>query len=172
MLLFSTVGCAMDTIGTFTLTKFIDIFDTEVPYQVMNDYCNRSKPGKDKVNYKQFKRDFEKILPVVKSQIASQKFKFTRFELSLKLKKHYKLPRLIFQSSIRDRFIAKLMCIYLQVHYTELYNANYSLIKTRNKVLDDISRALSEKNENGEPKYKCFLRLDISNFLILLTEAA
>ena len=154
----------MDTIGTFTLTKFIDIFDTEVPYQVMNDYCNRSKPGKDKVNYKRFKRDFEKILPVVKSQISSQKFKFTRFELSLKLKKHYKLPRLIFQSSIRDRFIAKLMCIYLQVHYTELYNANYSLIKTRNKVLDDISRALSEKNENGEPKYKCFLRLDISNF--------
>ena len=42
----------MDTMGTLTLEKFTDIFDTEIPYHVLNDYCNRAKPGKDKVNYK------------------------------------------------------------------------------------------------------------------------
>lgn len=155
----------MDTIGTLTLEKFADIFDTEIPCQVLNDYCNRAKPGKDKVNYKKFKQDFKKIVPVVKAQIENQKFKFTRFELALKLKKHYKLPRLIFQSSIRDRFVAKLMCIYLQEHYAKLHNGDRSLIKTRNNVLDDISKALNEKTENGrQNKYNFFLRLDISNF--------
>ena len=62
----------MDTMGTLTLEKFTDIFDTEIPYHVLNDYCNRTKPGKDKVNYKKFKQDFKKIVPVVKEQIESR----------------------------------------------------------------------------------------------------
>lgn len=151
----------MDTINT---AKFTDVFNTEIPYQILTGYCNRAKPGKDKVNYQKFKKDFKENLPVLKSQIESHRFKFTRFELSLKNKKHYKLPRLIFQSSIRDRFIAKLMCIYLQEHYSKLYNGNSTLIKTRNKVLDNISDALIKKENNGETKYNFFLRLDISSF--------
>ena len=155
----------MDTKAVLNLKNFIDIFDTELPYQILNDYCNRAKPGKDKVNYKKFKQDFEKTVSVVKEQIGNKKYKFTRFELALKIKKHYKLPRLIFQSSIRDRFVAKLMCIYLQDHYAKLHNGVCSLIKTRNNVLDDISKALDEKTENGrQSKYNFFLRIDISNF--------
>lgn len=154
----------MDIMGVGALQNFADIFDTEIPHQVLNDYCNRARPGKDKVNYKKFKQDFNNTLPVIREQIECQRFKFTRFELDLKLKNHYKLPRLIFQSSIRDRFVAKLMCIYFQDHYAMINNGKYSLIKTRNKVLDDINKALSEKTQNGQSKYKFFLRLDISNF--------
>ena len=56
------------------------------------------------------------------------------------------------------------MCIYLQDHYAKLHNGDCLLIKTRNKVLDDISKALNEKTENGQSKYNFFLRLDISNY--------
>lgn len=154
----------MDTIDALTLAKFIDIFDTEIPKQVLTDYCNRSKPGKDKINYQKFKKDFDRVVPALREQIAKETFKFTRFELALKLKKHYKLPRLIFQSSIRDRFVTKLMCIYLQNYYSRVGNGSCFLTKTRNKVLDDIREALREEDKDGNLKYNYFLRLDISNY--------
>lgn len=80
---------------------FLEIFDTEAPRRILEDYCSRSKPGADKINYQHFKNDFDASLPLIKSRIASQKYKFTRFEVMLKVKKHYKLPRLIFKSTMQ-----------------------------------------------------------------------
>ena len=65
----------MDTIDALTLAKFIDIFDTEIPKQVLTDYCNRSKPGKDKINYQKFKKDFDRVVPALREQIIKRNIK-------------------------------------------------------------------------------------------------
>lgn len=140
--------------------SFLEIFDTDAPHRILEDYCSRSKPGADKINYQHFKNDFEASLPLIKSRIASQKYKFTRFEVMLKVKKHYKLPRLIFKSTMRDRFVAKLMAEHMQ----ELYKRQgYCPIKTRDSILSQISDAITEP-DGADFKYNYFFRLDISNY--------
>lgn len=144
--------------------KFIDVFDTEKPTQILKEYCSRSKPGADKVNFDQFQKDFDQTVTAVKARIASCKYKFTRFELALKAKQHYKLPRLIFKCSIRDRLVSKLMADYMQEYYQSCLNQTGPLIKTRSSVLDQIYDALHQQEPSGEYKFRYFLRLDIHSY--------
>lgn len=97
--------------------EFVDIFDTELPSKILEEHCSRSKPGADKISYKNFKAQFPQEVSEIKARISNNKYKFTRFEVMLKAKKHYKFPRLIFKSSIGDRLVAKLMSEYLHQHY-------------------------------------------------------
>ena len=141
--------------------EFVDIFDTDVPAKVLAEHCSRSKPGADKISYKSFKTHFPQEIGEIKTRISNNKYKFTRFEIMLKAKKHYKLPRLIFKSSIRDRLVAKLMSEYLYQYYDE---RGYSPTKTRDGVLSIIHGAINEQLSSGNFKYNYFLRLDISNY--------
>lgn len=142
------------------LMGFVDIFDTDTPRRILDEHCSRAKPGADRINYRSFKRDFDASMPDIKSRIATKKYKFTKFEVMLKVKKHYKLPRLIFKSTMRDRLVAKLMTEYMHEFYKEI---KYSPVKTRDVVLSQISNAIKESYETGF-KYKYYLRLDISNY--------
>lgn len=141
--------------------EFIDVFSTDLPKKVLEEHCSRSKPGADKVSYKQFKTGFDQEIEEIKNRILKDKYKFTRFEVMLKAKKHYKLPRLIFKSSIRDRLVAKLMSEYLYTYYS---NSGYIPTKTRDGVLTTLHDVVNEKADDGTYKYNCFLRLDISNY--------
>lgn len=144
--------------------EFIDVFGTEKPKQVLKEYCSRSKPGADKVNFKQFQKDFDQTILAVKTRIACRKYKFTRFEPALKVKRHYTLPRLIFKCSIRDRLVSKLMADYLQDYYQSLPDQNGPLVKTRSNVLDQIYEALHAQDTSGRDKFCYFLRLDIHSY--------
>ncbi len=143
--------------------KFLDIFQSGYPQVVLNEYCSHSKPGADKVTYKVFKKDFEKSISIITNQIRSHKYKFTRFELFLKVKRHYRLPRLIFKSTIRDRFTTKLMSLYVQNFYRKC-GKDYCTLTTRDRILHEISLKLNAKGPSGEPQFNYFLRLDISNY--------
>lgn len=141
--------------------EFVDIFDTELPSKILEEHCSRSKPGADKISYKNFKAQFPQEVSEIKARISNNKYKFTRFEVMLKAKKHYKFPRLIFKSSIRDRLVAKLMSEYLHQHYAGF---GYCPTKTRDGVLTTIHDAVKEQLSTGEYKYNYYLRLDISNY--------
>lgn len=143
--------------------RFIDIFESDYPQLVLNEYCSHAKPGADKVTYKAFKKAYDENISIITNHIRNHKYKFTRFELFLKVKKHYKLPRLIFKSTIRDRFTTKLMSLYMQEFYNES-GKDYSTTKTRDCVLHEISTKLNAKGSKNEPTFHYFLRLDISNY--------
>ena len=141
--------------------EFVDIFNTDLPAKILEEYCSRAKPGADKISYKSFSAQFPQEVLKIKERILSNKYKFTRFEVMLKAKKHYKLPRLIFKSSIKDRFVAKLMSEYLHQYYADF---GYYPTKTRDSVLTMIHEAINEQLPTGGYKYNFFLRLDISNY--------
>lgn len=141
--------------------EFIDIFDTDLPVKILEEHCSRSKPGADKISYKNFKAQFPQELGEIKARILKDKYKFTRFEVMLKAKKHYKFPRLIFKSSIRDRLVAKLMSEYLYQHYAK---SGYCPTKTRDSILTTIHEAIKEQLSPEKYKYNHYLRLDISNY--------
>lgn len=141
--------------------EFVDIFNTDYPAKILEEYCSRAKPGADKISYKSFRTQFPQEVRKIKNRISNNKYKFTRFEIMLKARKHYKFPRLIFKSSIKDRFVAKLMSEYLHQYYADL---GYYPTKTRDAVLTMIHDAINEQLPTGEHKYNYFLRLDISNY--------
>ncbi len=141
--------------------NFLDYFDNGTPQRVLEEYCSRAKPGADKLNYKKFKERFDSILPETRERVASQKYKFIKFEVMLKVKKHYKLPRLIFKTAMRDRLVTKLMVEYLTAYYAE---QDYSPVKTRDGVLAKIADAIKMKDKKEGYRYNNYLRLDISNY--------
>lgn len=139
---------------------FLDIFETDAPENIFDETCKRAKPGADKITYKQFEHEFDKNIDTIKNKINHHSYKFTRFEVFLKTKKHYQLPRLIFKSSIRDKLVAKLMCQYI----LSVYASNgYIPSKTRDSVLDQLVTELKRK-ENNSYVFQNYLRLDISSF--------
>lgn len=138
--------------------EFIDLFDTTQPEELLHDYCSRAKPGVDKINYEKFAQDFSKTKTELKNRIAANKYKFTRFELAPKLKTHNKLPRLIFKCTIRDRLVAKLMCVHMLEH------SDVTLRRTRSGVLEQIKEALQANRTDGEKQFNYYLRLDISSY--------
>lgn len=139
---------------------FLELFDTDMPKNIFAETCKRAKPGADKITYKQFERELDANINTIKAKIADRKYKFTRFEVFLKTKKHYQLPRLIFKSSIRDKLVAKIMC----QHILSIYESQgYIPSKTRDSVLDQLIAELKRKKDDAYI-YRNYLRLDISSF--------
>lgn len=138
--------------------EFIDLFDTTQPEELLRDYCSRAKPGADKINYEKFAQNFSKTKTELKNRIVAGKYKFTRFELTPKVKTHNKLPRPIFKCTIRDRLVAKLMCIHMQEH------SSVPLRQTRSGILEQIKETLQSKCADGEYRFNYYLRLDISSY--------
>ena len=64
--------------------EFIEHFDTTKPEKLLREYCSRAKPGVDKINYEKFEQNFYKTKAALKNQIAAGKYKFTRFELTVR----------------------------------------------------------------------------------------
>lgn len=142
--------------------EFLDEFKNIAALkEVFDNVCRRSKPGADKITYKVFEADFNKNLETIRGKIEKKKYKFTRFEISLKPKKHYQLPRLIFKSTIRDRFVAKIMCKYALDLYKEM---DYIPVKSRNDILGEIAVLLKERTAENTPIYRYFIRLDIHSY--------
>ena len=140
---------------------FLDIFnEKDIVKKIFDETCKHAKPGADKITYKEFEDNFELNISVIKNKILCKKYKFTRFEIFLKVKKHYQLPRLIFKPSIRDKFVSKVMCQYILSVYEE---KRYIPSKTRNAVLEDLSKQLKRK-ENNNYIFHNYIRLDISSF--------
>lgn len=140
--------------------EFLEILDTETPLKMLDEYCSRAKPGADKINYQTFRAKYSVELPLIKEKIKAHTYKFTRFEVMLKVKKHYKLPRLIFKSTMRDRFVSKLMAEYMNAFYSK---QEYIPTKTRDSILSQISEAVKEKVDR-KYKYSYFFRLDINSY--------
>ncbi len=143
---------------------FIKIFeDEDLSTKILNEVCSRSKPGKDKVTFKKFKEDFKETSISIKKKISNKTYKFTRFETILKTKKHYQLPRLIFKSTIRDRYVAKLMYEYLKSIY-EQKGVSSGISKSRYYILQEISKLIIQKNDSDEFLYNGYIRLDIRSY--------
>ena len=142
--------------------NFVEIFDDrERLKEIFNMTCRCAKPGADKITYTEFYKDFDKHCVQIKDRIVRQKYRFTRFELFLKPKRHYQRPRLIFKTTIRDKFVAKLMCEYLVEKYGR---EGYVPYKTIDSVLDSLTIHLKEKDLDGTFSYNYFIRLDISSY--------
>ena len=142
--------------------NFMDILDnTDLALKILNDVCSRSKPGKDKITFKKFKKDFESTNLIIKKKIKNETYRFTKFETTLKTKKHYQLPRMIFKSTIRDKYVAKLMYEYLKTIYEQKGKKFFS---SRYYILQEISKLLIEKNDLNQFLYNGYIRLDISSY--------
>ena len=143
--------------------NFVEILeDTDLSMKILNDVCKRSRPGRDKITFKKFKNDFNEINFVIKRKIINETYHFTKFETTLKTKKHYQLPRLIFKSTIRDKYVAKLMYEYLK----KIYEKNNDIVKLKSRyyILQEISKLIVEKNTSNKFLYNGFIRLDISSY--------
>lgn len=68
---------------------FIDIFEPKQVKQIFDESCKHAKPGCDKITSKVFEKNFAKNLSIIQRQISLNKYKFSRFEVFLKTKKHY-----------------------------------------------------------------------------------
>ena len=136
--------------------NFVEILeDTDLSMKILNDVCKRSRPGRDKITFKKFKNDFNEIDFVIKRKIINETYHFTKFETTLKTKKHYQLPRLIFKSTIRDKYVAKLMYEYLK----KIYEKNNDIVKLKSRyyILQEISKLIVEKNTSNKFLYNGFI---------------
>lgn len=148
--------------------NFSEYYTVENATRVFNESCKRSKPGADRITAASFEKDLQANVQEIHDRIMQKKYKFTRFEVALKVKRYDKLPRLLFKSTIRDRLTAKMMCEYLQSFYS---SKGIALANTREAVLDRISSVLQRKTEKGDYAFNYFLRLDISNFFDSINRA-
>ena len=148
--------------------NFSEYYTLENATRIFSESCKRAKPGADRVTAASFEKDLQTNVQEIRDRIIQKKYKFTRFEVALKVKRYDKLPRLLFKSTIRDRLTAKMMCEYMQSFYSA---KDIALAKTREAVLNSIADVLQKKRENGDYTFNFYLRLDISNFFDSINRA-
>ena len=149
---------------------FSEFYTVENATRVFKEHCKRAIPGADRVTAFAFEKSIVEEIHSIQSKIREGKYKFTRFEVSLKVKRHDKLPRLLFKSTIRDRLTSKMMCEYLKAFYKE---KGLALTVTRDAVLDRIASILQQyTNGNEQHTYNYFFRLDVSNYFDSINRAS
>ena len=148
---------------------FSEFFTVETATRIFKESCKRAKPGADRVTASAFEVNLESEILSIQRKITERKYKFTRFEVALKVKRHDKLPRLLFKSTIRDRLTAKMMCEYFHTFYRA---KEMTLTDTRDAVLDRIAKLLQTKDHSGAYIFRYFFRLDLSNYFDSINRAA
>lgn len=115
--------------------------------------------GLDKISSRRFRENLKENIDIINRKVINNTYKFTRYRQVLISKGAEKPPRVISIPTIRDSLVLGILNEFLREKYGES-----SISKRPQLIINDIIKAINEKDNFNDRKYDTFIKIDIKSY--------
>lgn len=115
--------------------------------------------GLDKISSRRFRENLKENIDIINRKVINNTYKFTRYRQVLISKGAEKPPRVISIPTIRDSLVLGILNEFLREKYGES-----SISKRPQLIINDIIKAINEKDNINDRKYDTFIKIDIKSY--------
>lgn len=115
--------------------------------------------GLDKISSRRFRENLKENIDIINRKVINNTYKFTKYRQVLISKGEEKPPRVISIPTIRDSLVLGILNEFLRKKYGES-----SISKRPQLIINDIIKAINEKDNFNDRKYDTFIKIDIKSY--------
>ena len=115
--------------------------------------------GLDKISSRRFRENLKENIDIINRKVINNTYKFTKYRQVLISKGEEKPPRVISIPTIRDSLVLGILNEFLRKKYGES-----SISKRPQLIINDIIKAINEKDNFNDRKYDTFKKIDIKSY--------